>query len=89
MTTVEWIDSLSILVLGLFVVALVYLIVLLHRANRIIGRLDNLGETFRSFVADIVPAIVNVGTIATALHSVLKVLAQRHHLPETKRSKKS
>ena len=88
--TSEWIDFLSILVLLLFLVALVYLIVLLHRANRIVGRLDNLGETFRSFTAELIPTIINVGTIANAIHRILKVLTDHQlKLDQGRRSKRN
>ncbi len=74
MTAPELINILAVAVLGLFFIALIYLIVLLYRANRILGRMENLSTTFRSFVSDIVPAIINFGTIATALESVLRTL---------------
>jgi len=74
MTIDELISLLSLAVLLLFIVALLYLIVLLFRANRILSGIENLSGTFRAFVAEIVPAIVNVGTIATAIHGVLKAL---------------
>ncbi|QQG49916.1 MAG: hypothetical protein HZB70_03925 [Candidatus Berkelbacteria bacterium] len=77
MTTLDFINYMAILVLAGFVVALGYLIVLLHRANRMLGRIENLSKTFRSFVSDIVPAIVNMGTIATALESVLRAVHER------------
>jgi hypothetical protein len=74
MTTIEIINSLAIVVLIGFVVALAYLIALLHRANRMIGRIENLSHTFRSFVADIVPAMINIGSIASALESVIRTI---------------
>lgn len=74
MVSIEMINTLAAVVLIGFIVALIYLIILLHRANRMMGRIENLSGTFRSFVADIVPAIVNMGTIATALESVLRAL---------------
>lgn len=85
MTTIDLINYLAVLVLIGFIVALVYLILLLHRANRMIGRIENLSTTFRNFVADIVPAIVNIGTIATALESVLRAI---HVKPEASTSSK-
>lgn len=74
MAAPELINILAVAVLLLFLIALIYLIVLLHRANRILGRMEHLSTTFRSFVSDIVPAIVNFGTIATALESVLRTI---------------
>jgi hypothetical protein len=47
----------------------------LHRANRVITRLDNLTGTFGGFVQEIVPAIVNMGTVVTAVQSILRHLA--------------
>jgi peptidoglycan biosynthesis protein MviN/MurJ (putative lipid II flippase) len=75
-TTTDIINYLSIVVLVGFVVALVFLILLLYRANRLANKLDHLTDTFRSFVSDIVPAIVNFGTIATAVESILRTLHQ-------------
>ncbi len=71
----DWINWLSLIVLLGFLVALVYFIVLLHRANRVVSRLDNLTGTFRGFVQEIVPAIVNMGTVVTAVQSILRHLA--------------
>ncbi len=74
MTQIELINYLSIVVLIGFIIALGYLIVLLHRANRIVAKLDNLQQTFASFVSEIVPAIVNIGTISSAMHGILRAL---------------
>lgn len=74
MDSISTINFLSILVLLLFVVALVFFIVLLYRANRILSRFEHLNETIRDFVAGIVPAIVNVGTIASAIEGILRAL---------------
>ncbi|MEX1052030.1 MAG: hypothetical protein WEC83_01420 [Patescibacteria group bacterium] len=74
MTQIELINYLSIVVLVGFIIALGYLIVLLHRANRIVAKLDNLQQTFTSFVSEIVPAIVNIGTISSAMHGILRAL---------------
>lgn len=87
----ELINGLSIIILLGFLVALFYLILLLYRANKVLAKLDHLGETFRSFVSDIVPAIVNVGTIATALEAILRSLHQPNpvsKLPSAKRQAK-
>lgn len=81
MTAQDWITVLSIVVLIGFIVVLVYLIVILHRANIVLSRVSHLSEVFRSFVNDIVPAIVNVGTIATAVEAILRRL---HVLQEGK-----
>lgn len=72
----DWINWLSIIVLLGFLVALVYFIILLHRANRVVSRLDNLTGTFGGFVKEIVPAIVNVGTVVTAVQSILRTLVE-------------
>lgn len=85
MTQIELINYLSIVVLIGFIIALGYLIVLLHRANRIVAKLDNLQATFASFVSEIVPAIVNIGTISSAMHGILRAL---HIEREEKKSKK-
>lgn len=87
MITIEVVNTLAAVVLVGFIVALAYLVVLLHRANRMMGRIENLSGTFRSFVADIVPAIVNMGTIATALESVLRAL-HGNSTTSTKKNKK-
>lgn len=87
MSTDELINMLTVLVLITFLIALVYLIVLLHRANSVVGKIDNLSGTFRSFVADIVPAIVNVGTLMTAVQSILRQLSEHSHT--TKSTKKT
>lgn len=79
MDTTTTINYLSIVVLIGFIIALGYLIALLYRANRLVGKLDHLSETFRGFVADIVPAIVNVGTVATAVQGILRALHQHDH----------
>lgn len=88
MVSIEVINTLAAVVLAGFIVALIYLIVLLHRANRMLGRIENLSQTFRGFVADIVPAIVNMGTIATALEAVLRALHGRESGSGTKKTKK-
>jgi hypothetical protein len=72
----DWINWLSIIVLLGFLVALVYFIVLLHRANRVVSRLDSLTGTFGGFIKEIVPAIVNMGTVVTAVQSVLRTLVE-------------
>lgn len=79
MTAQDWINTLTIIVLFGFLVALVYFIVLLHRADRVITRLDNLTGTFKGFVAEIVPAIINVGTVVTAVQSVMRSLVEHHN----------
>lgn len=91
MTTTSVIDYLSITVLVGFVVALVLLIMLLYRANRLVYKLDHLSETFKAFVQDIVPAIVNIGTISTALHGIIGSLTGRSETSnkETKTKRRS
>ena len=84
MTQIELINYLSIVVLIGFIIALGYLIVLLHRANRIVAKLDNLQETFSSFVSEIVPAIVNIGTISSAMHGILRALHIEREEKKTK-----
>lgn len=85
MNVFDWINILSLVVLVSFVVALIMLIVLLYRANRVLYKIDHLSGTFKGFVQDLVPAIVNMGTIATAVQSVLRVLVE--HLGEEKKKK--
>lgn len=79
MNSVELINILAVAVLVGFIVALLYLIILLHRANRMLGRLENLSGTLHNFVAEIVPAIINVGTIATAMEAVLRRIHVNNH----------
>jgi peptidoglycan biosynthesis protein MviN/MurJ (putative lipid II flippase) len=67
----QTINGLSVLVLIGFLIALIYLIALLYRANRLLDKLDHLSVSFKSFVEDLVPAIVNVGTIARAVEVIL------------------
>lgn len=87
MTQLEIINFLSIIVLIGFIVALGYMIVLLHRANSILGKINSLQQTFTSFVKDIVPAIVNIGTISTAMHGILRGLHLEKDPKEKKNSK--
>jgi len=89
MSSIELVNTLAAVVLIGFIIALIYLILLLHRANRMMSRLEHLSGTFRSFVADIVPAIINFGTIATALESVIRSIhnGSSSHAPN-KRTKK-
>lgn len=85
----QLIDTLTVVVLFGFVIALVLLIALLYRANRLLYKLDHLSDTFRSFVSDIVPAIVNIGTISTALHSLLRKFSEIevHHSNKGRKTK--
>lgn len=76
MATTDLINWLSVIVLLAFIVALIFLITLLYRANKALAKIDHLSETFRSFVADIVPAIVNIGTVTAAVHSILRALTE-------------
>lgn len=85
MTQTDWINILTILVLVAFLVAAILLIIALYRANRWLYKLDHLGETAGKFVKDIVPAIVNMGTISTAVHAVLATVAE--HLKDIKKGK--
>jgi len=80
----DWINWLSIFVLLGFLVALVYFIVVLHRANRVVTRLDNLTGTFGGFVKEIVPAIVNMGTVMTAVQSILRLVVETKEAPKKK-----
>lgn len=75
MTASDIIPSLSVVVLILAIIVLVYMIVVLYRANKVIGRFDNLTDSFHGFVSEIVPAIVNMGTISTAVHAIMRQLA--------------
>lgn len=87
MTIIDWTNYLTVTALVLFIIAIVYLIVLLHRANKIVGKVDHLSDTFRGFVADIVPAIVNMGTVVTAVQSILRQLVD-HNREKSKTNKK-
>jgi uncharacterized protein YoxC len=80
MEAIDWINILSIVVLGGFIIALGFLIALLWRANRVLYKIDHLNQTLQGFVRDIVPAIVNVGTIASAVQGVLRSVSE--HLGE-------
>jgi len=88
MDTTTVINYLSVVVLIGFIIALGYLIALLYRANRLVGKLDHLSATFRGFVADIVPAIVNIGTVATAVQGILRALHQQQHGTHSAKSQK-
>lgn len=81
MATVDLINWLSVVVLIGFLVALGFLIALLYRANRLLYKLDHLSNTFKGFVEDVIPAIVNIGTVTTAVHGVLRALTEerKHH----------
>lgn len=85
MESPEVINLLSIVVLIGFVIALIFLITLLYRANRLVAKLDNLSGTFKSFVSDIVPAIVNVGTVATAVQGIMRALHEREDSSKAKK----
>ena len=78
MTATDWISALSIIALILAIIALVYLLIVLFRTNRVVGRFDRLTDSFHGFVSEVVPAIVNMGTISAAIHSVLKSLTDEH-----------
>jgi hypothetical protein len=77
-TTATIIDYLSILVLVGFAVALGFLIALIYRANRLLSKLDHIGDSFKVFVEDVAPAIINIGSVTKAVHSVLSYLAEKH-----------
>jgi peptidoglycan biosynthesis protein MviN/MurJ (putative lipid II flippase) len=85
MNSIELMNVLSVIVLIGFIVALIFLIALLYRANRLVAKLDNLSGTFKSFVADIVPAIVNVGTVATAVQGIMRALHEREQQSKSKK----
>jgi|GEM_PF-1244935 len=84
MNVAQLIDYLSVLVLLGFLVALLYLVILLYHANHIVRKLDHLGETMKQFVGDVVPAIVNIGTLATAMEAIIRYL---HHEKENSKQK--
>lgn len=85
MNNVDLINNLSVIVLIGFIIALIFLIALLYRANRLVAKLDNLSGTFKSFVSDIVPAIVNVGTVATAVQGIMRALHEREDNGKSKK----
>lgn len=74
MSQIEIINLLSILVLGGFLVALLMLIALLWRANRLMAKLDHFQGTVRQLVSEIVPAIINFGAIATSVEAIVRKL---------------
>lgn len=83
MGSIDWINTLSIIVLVGFIIALGFLIALLWRANRLLYKIDHLNQTLQGFVREIVPAIVNVGTIASAVQAVLRSVSD--HLSDQKK----
>ncbi len=85
MTQTDWINNLSILVLIALLIAAIFLIVLLYRANRLMYKIDHLSETAGQFVKDIVPAMVNMATVSAAVQAVLKTVSE--HLHELKKHK--
>lgn len=72
------INLLSLLVLIGLLVAVILLIAALWRINRMMRKIEHIGETARNFAASIVPAVVNIGTIGAALQSILKTLMDHH-----------
>ena len=84
------IQSFTILILVVFLVALIYLLTLLYRANKLVHKIENLSSTFESFVREIVPAIVNVGTLATAVQHIMHyITTEREKTHSTKEGKNS
>ena len=83
--TTDVINILSIVVLIGFVIALGFLIALLYRANRAMAKIDHLSDTFKSFVSDIVPAIVNIGTVTTAVHGVIRAFTDHQKAKDSKK----
>lgn len=79
MTQIDLINNLSVLLLLALLVASIFLFVLLYRANRLMYKLDHLSETAGQFVKDIVPAIVNMGTISTAVEAMVKTVSEHLH----------
>ena len=87
MTEFDFIHFLAILVLvGLFV-ALMLLIALLWRFNRLMTKIDHIQNGFQQMVTEIVPAIINFGTIATSVEAVVRKLIDLPR-PKTVKSKK-
>ncbi len=78
MTSTDWINNLSILVLIALLVAAIFLITLLYRANKMLYKIEHLSETAKDFVKEIVPAIVNMGTMTTAIQAILRTLGDHH-----------
>lgn len=83
MTTTNWINDLSILVLLALLVAAIFLIVLLYRANKMLYKIEHLSDTARQFVKEIVPAIVSMGTISASVQAILRTVTD--HLKELKK----
>lgn len=64
-----------VLLVGL-AIALILLIVLLWRANRVLYKIDHLQETLGQFVKEVVPAIVNIGTVMSAVEAVMSQISE-------------
>ena len=68
------INAATLVILIVFLIALIFLLTLLYRANRLVHKVEHLSGTFEAFVREIVPAIVNVGTLATAVESIMRYI---------------
>lgn len=64
-----------VLLVGL-AIALILLIMLLWRANRVLYKIDHLQETLGQFVKEVVPAIVNIGTVMSAVEAVMSQISE-------------
>jgi ABC-type phosphate/phosphonate transport system permease subunit len=80
MTIANWNNDLLLVALVLLIVVLVYALVILVRANRTMARLDHMSDTFVTFAEKLIPAVLNIGTITTAVQALLQTLP--HHKSE-------
>lgn len=88
MTTPDLINILTVIVLIGCAIALVFLIMLLFRANRAISVIENFGDNFSTFVRDLVSSLVSVGTVAAAVHKLVEHFVEGGSKNESKGGKK-
>ena len=73
--------------LVLLIVVLIYALVFLIRHNRAMTKVDNLVTVFSDFAEQLIPAVMNIGTVTTAVHSLLEAIA-KHEASHAKSSDK-
>ena len=69
--TIHWLSIIGLL--GL-IVALGFLIPLLYRANKVFYKIDHMSDNVVDFIRQVMPAIVNIGTVTKAVHGILLAL---------------
>lgn len=74
MTFDQLIPVLSVLALAGSLIALIYIIMFFYRANRLLNTLEDIPTNLRHLLTQLVPAVVNVGTIAKAVESLVHTL---------------